>query len=55
MFPARKALLCLPKSSNLIESVPHFQTPQEYKFEGFSMESCRSMVAMMDDDKSGKV
>lgn len=27
----------------------------EFKFEGFSLESCRSMVALLDSDRSGKL
>lgn len=28
---------------------------KEFEFEGFSLECCRSMVAMMDEDRSGKL
>lgn len=32
-----------------------FLLKKEFKFDGFSVESCRSMVAMLDDDRSGKL
>lgn len=29
--------------------------PTEFKFDGFSAETCRSLIAILDDDRSGKL
>jgi len=38
-----------------LQQILNFALKKEFKFEGFSIESCRSMVAMLDDDRSGKL
>ncbi|RWS11444.1 calpain-B-like isoform X4 [Dinothrombium tinctorium] len=36
-----------------LQQILNHALKKEYKFDGFSLDSCRSMVALMDDDKSG--
>ncbi|XP_014667421.1 PREDICTED: calpain-9-like [Priapulus caudatus] len=38
-----------------LQAVLNHVLKKEFNFEGFSLECCRSMVAMMDDDRSGKL
>ena len=52
---------CLEGLLNVTVPIPHHSprmpiTPKtEFKFDGFSMETAKSMVAMMDVDLSGKL
>ncbi|XP_054153659.1 calpain-A-like isoform X2 [Oppia nitens] len=38
-----------------LQEIMNHALKKEFKFDGFSLESCRSMIAMLDEDRTGKL